>query len=138
MLGDAAPEPDTHFAATAHELAWAAAALLGLFATVVVTAALRLRLERDRRELEVYELLGASPAFSAMPTAIAGALHGAAAAVLAALGLVLAVARYGDAIGTALSIELALPAVTALLAFVALGAALGFVGGGLAGTARAD
>ena len=114
-----------------------AAALLGLFAIVVVTAALRLRLERDRRELDVYELLGASPAFSAMPTAIAGALHGAAAAVLAALALVLGVAHYGDAIGAPLSIELALPAASALLAFVALGAALGFIGGGLAGTARA-
>ncbi|HEY3803363.1 MAG TPA: permease-like cell division protein FtsX [Kofleriaceae bacterium] len=137
VLGDAAPDPDAHVAATAHELAWGAAALLGVLAIVVVTAALRLRLERDRRELEVYELLGASPAFSAMPTAIAGALHGAAAAVLAALALVLGVAHYGDAIGAPLSIEIALPAASALLAFVALGAALGFIGGGLAGTARA-
>lgn len=133
VLQDAVPDPETRVSATAREVAWGAAALLALFAVVVVLAAMRLRLERDRREREVCDLLGASPAFTFVSTAIAGALHGAAAAVLAALALVLGLARFGDA----LPIDIALPAVSALFAFVAVGAAVGFVGGGLAGTARA-
>jgi cell division protein FtsX len=137
VLANATPDPEAHVAATARDVAWGAAALLAVFAVVIMIAALRLRLERDRRERDVYDLLGASPAFSVVPTALAGALHGAAAAVLAALALVLGISRYGDAIGDAISIDVALPAASALFAFVALGAALGFIGGGLAGAARA-
>jgi len=133
VLQDAAPDPDAGLTVTAREVAWGAAGLLAVLAIIVVVTALRLRLERDRREREVHDLLGASPAFIVVPTAFAGALHGAAAAVLAAFGLVLAIARFGDA----LPIEIVLPAASALLAFVGLGAAIGFVGGGLAGSARA-
>jgi cell division protein FtsX len=130
VLGADAPEAEQ---TNARALAWAAAGVLGLFATIVVLASLRMRLQRERREREVYDLLGASPAFSIVPTALAGALHGAAAAVLAALALVLCLARYGEQ----LPIDIALPAASALFAFVALGAALGFVGGSLAAGARA-
>jgi cell division protein FtsX len=117
----------------AQDVAWGAAGVLGALAIVVVLASLRMQLQRERREREVYDLLGASPAFSIVPTAFAGALHGAAAAVLAALALVLGLARYGEQ----LPIDIALPAASALFAFVALGAALGFVGGGLAAGTRA-
>jgi cell division protein FtsX len=132
VLGPDAPH-DSRTTATAHDVAWGAAGVLGALAIVVVVASLRIRLQRERREREVYDLLGASPAFSIVPTALAGALHGAAAAVLAALALVLGLARYGDQ----LPIDIALPAASALFAFVALGAALGCVGGGLAAGARA-
>jgi cell division protein FtsX len=132
VLGPDAPT-DPQPNANAQDVAWGAAAVLGVLAIVVVLASLRMRLQRERREREVYDLLGASPAFSIMPTALAGALHGAAAAVLAALALVLGLARYGDQ----LPIEIALPAASALFVFVALGAALGFVGGGLAAGSRA-
>ncbi len=131
VLGADAPTDSSKHAA--EDVAWGAAAVLGALAIVVVVASLRIRLQRERREREVYDLLGASPAFSIVPTALAGALHGAAAAVLAALALVLGLARYGER----LALEIALPAVSALYAFVALGAALGFVGGGLAAGARA-
>ncbi|HEX4452608.1 MAG TPA: permease-like cell division protein FtsX [Kofleriaceae bacterium] len=133
VLGTDAPPSDSRTAMTAQDVAWGAAGVLGALAIIVVLASLRIRLQRERREREVYDLLGASPAFSIAPTALAGALHGAAAAVLAALALVLGVARYGDQ----LPIDIALPAASALFAFVALGAALGFVGGGLAAGARA-
>jgi len=133
VLQDATRDLEAPVAATAREVAWGAAGVMGLLAVVVVLASLRIRLERDRREREVYELLGASPAFTFVPTAIAGALHGAAAAVLAALALVLGLARFGSA----LPIDVVLPAVSVLFAFVAFGAALGFVGGSLAGSARA-
>jgi nucleoside permease NupC len=48
---------------------------------------------------------------------------------------------YGDGIARALhgalgNVQIALPAGSVLLAFVALGAALGLVGGGLAGASR--
>ena len=131
VLGPDAANAETSTAA--QDVAWGAAGVLGVLAIVVVLASLRMRLQRERREREVYDLLGASPAFSIVPTALAGALHGAAAAVLAALALVIGLARYGEQ----LPIDIALPAASALFAFVALGAALGFVGGGLAAGARA-
>jgi cell division protein FtsX len=126
---------------TIRVVAWSAAAIAAILAAVVLLAAVRLRLERDRREHAVHELLGASPAFILVPTALAGALIGAAAALVAALALWIGVARYGEAIERSLanmlgSIEVTFPALSIVLVFVGLGAALGCLGGGLAGVAR--
>ena len=76
-----------------------------------------------------------------VPTALAGALQGAAAALLAA-GAMLAVLRvYGDDVIASLSsslgsIELMIPAGVELALFVAAGATIGLVGGALAGASR--
>jgi cell division transport system permease protein len=132
-----APERERGTApSTVRAVAWTAAGLLALLALVVAIASLRVRLERDRHEQRVLHLLGASPAFAAVPTALAGALLGGVAAVLAAIVVWVGLARCGDAIASALAIELGFPAASAVLVFVALGAAAGFVGGGLAGGAR--
>ena len=103
------------------------AALLGALAVIVVFAAIRVRLERDPREQRVLYLMGASPAFSIAPTALAGALHGLVAALLAA-----------GALGIAL-LELPVVAVAPaeLAIFLAAGLVLGGLGGSLAGAARA-
>jgi len=112
--------------------AWIVAALLAAVALVALVAVLRVRLERGRRERQTLALLGASPSFTIVPTALAGALHGLVAAGAAAIALAVLVASYGDAFG---SLQLAAPAPLALAWFVALGAGLGLVGGGLAGAA---
>ena len=86
-------------------------------------------------------MLGAGPGFLVIPTALAGALQGAAAALFAA-GSVLAVLRaYGDEVIASLSsslgpVELVTPAGVELALFVAAGAAIGLVGGALAGASR--
>lgn len=132
-LAAAAPDPDAHIAPTARLIAWAGATALAILAAIVVLAALRLRLERDPRERAVHALLGASPAFSIVPAALAGALTGAAAAALAAVAILVGLGH----VAAALAIEVAPPALAALAAFVGLGAALGLCGGVLAGSADA-
>ena len=72
----------------------------------------------------------------------AGALQGAAAALLAMLAIAASISLYGDGISHALagalgSVQIALPAASILVVFVALGAGLGLVGGGIAGASRA-
>jgi hypothetical protein len=69
-------------------------------------------------------------------------LQGAVAAALAALALCIGLSIWGDGIAQALhgalgSVELAAPAAAQVLLFIALGAAIGLVGGGLAGASRA-
>jgi len=113
--------------------AWIAALLLAAVALVALVAVLRVRLERGRRERQALALLGASPAFTIVPTALAGALHGLVAAGAAAIALSVLVAVYGDSLG---SLQLAPPAAIELALFVAVGGGLGLVGGGLAGVAR--
>lgn len=116
-------------------IGWSGAALLSALAVVVVLAAVRVRLDRNRQEIAVLHLLGASSAFTLVPTALAGALQGAVAAALAAVALWIGVALYGDSIAHALgSIEL--PSLGRLALFVVLGGGLGLVGGGLAGASR--
>ncbi|HMG53520.1 MAG TPA: hypothetical protein VK601_08555, partial [Kofleriaceae bacterium] len=93
-------------------------------------------LERPEREAAVLALLGAAPAFSALPGALAGALRGACAAVVAAIALGAVVHVYRTPLA---AIDLA-PGATALSALVGLGGLgllVGLVGGGLAGVARA-
>ena len=114
-------------------IGWAGAALLSALALVVVLAAVRVRLDRSKQELAVLDLLGASAAFTIVPTALAGAVQGAVAAALAAVALWIGIALYGDAFAHALG-SIDLPAADQLALFVGLGAALGLVGGGLAGS----
>lgn len=126
---------------TVRTIAWGAAALFAGLALVTVLAAIRVRLDRGRQELAVLELLGAGPAFIAVPTALAGALQGILAALLAALVLAIGLHVYGDSIADALTsslgpVELAIPGAAMLGMFVAAGALVGLVGGGLAGASR--
>ena len=92
--------------------------------------------------MTVMHLLGASPSFIIIPTALAGALQGAFAAMLAALAIAAGVSVYGAGIAEALqgalgNVTIALPPGSMLVLFIAVGAGLGFVGGGLAGASRA-
>jgi cell division protein FtsX len=114
----------------ARALAWSGAALLAGLAMIVVLAAIRVRGGRSRRELAVARLLGAGPGFLLIPTLLAGALSGLAAAALAALGVGAGLHVYGGALGA----YLAAPGPAELSALLAAGAVLGGIGGGLAGT----
>lgn len=141
VVEEGGPDKVAGALATVRTVAWTGAALVAGLALFVVLAALRIRLERDRRERAVLDLLGASPAFTIVPTALAGALQGALAAVLAAAALYAGLAVYGDGIARSLagalgSIEVATPALSIVALFVAAGATLGLVGGGLAGASR--
>jgi cell division transport system permease protein len=126
---------------TVRVVAWSGAALFAGLALIILLAAIRVRLDRSRHELAVAEMLGAAPGFLVIPTALAGALQGAAAALFAA-GAVLAVLRvYGDEVIASLAsslgpVELIIPAGVELALFVAAGAAIGLVGGALAGASR--
>ena len=127
---------------TVRAIAWVAAALFGGLALIISLAAVRLRLDRSRREHDVAHLLGAAPGYFALPSALSGALLGALAAGLAAGLLYVGFVYYSDDITSALSpslgaIQLAFPPLAELLLFVAVGAGLGLVGGGLAGASRA-
>jgi cell division transport system permease protein len=126
---------------TVRTIAWGAAALFAGLALITVLAAIRVRLDRGRNELAVLELLGAGPGFIAIPTALAGALQGIVAALLAALTLAIGLHVYGDSLADSLTsslgpVELAMPGAMMFGLFVAAGAALGLVGGGLAGASR--
>jgi cell division protein FtsX len=122
-------------------VAWGACAMFAGLALITVLAAIRVRLDRSRDEIAVAHLLGAGPGFHVIPTALAGALQGALAALLAALGVWGAARIYGDSITRAVAsslgpVELIVPMGVELVLFVAAGAALGLVGGGLAGASR--
>ena len=71
----------------ARTLAWPGAAVLAALAVVIALAAVRLRCARAPREAAVLQLLGASPAFLAIPSALAGALHGVLAALVAVIAI---------------------------------------------------
>jgi cell division protein FtsX len=127
---------------TVRTLAWGAAALFAGLALLVVLATVRVRLDRGRHEIAVAQLLGAGPGFVVIPTAVAGAVQGAIAAALAAglaawgvrawgPDLIAGLRHAGGAVGFA---PLALPE---LAVFVGVGAALGLLGGALAGASRA-
>ena len=105
---------------------YAGAALLAGLAVIVVLAATRMRLESDRQEHAVLHLLGASPMFTIVPAALAGAALGLVASLGASLIVWIGIDRF----------DLGMPAVGAILLFIAAGAGLGMIGGGLAGVAR--
>ena len=119
-------------------VAWTGAALLAALALIIMLATVRLGFARSPKEAAVLRLLGAAPGFIAIPSAIAGALQGAIAAVIAAGALVIVLhvvlAGPGAQLG---AIAVVSPPAAALAGLVALGALVGFVGGGLAGVARA-
>ncbi|MBS1119993.1 MAG: hypothetical protein H6Q90_2221 [Deltaproteobacteria bacterium] len=126
---------------TVRKLAWGAAALFVGLALLTVVASIRVRLDRGRQEHAVAELLGAGPGFLAIPTALAGAAQGITAAVLSAVMLAIGIHVYGDSIASSLtsslgSVKLAGPSPIMLIGFIAAGAMLGLVGGGLAGASR--
>jgi len=133
VVSDASAADDhlTGALATARTVAWSGAILFAGLALVIVLAAVRVGLDRSHREAAVLRLLGASPGFLAIPSALAGALHGIVAAALAAVALACVVP---GSLGT---IELASPPALALAGLVALGGLVGLVGGGLAGVSRA-
>ena len=136
VVEDGGGDPLAQALATARGIAWPGAALFAALALVIVLAAVRIGLERPEREAAVLALLGAAPGFTALPSALAGALRGACAAVIAALAIGAVVHIYRAPLA---AIELA-PGATALSALVGLGGLgllVGLVGGGLAGVARA-
>lgn len=116
---------------TVRALAWGGAALFGGLALIVVIAAIRVALDRGRREHEVARLLGAGPGYLVIPTALAGALAGILAALLATVALGAGLQLYTDAIS-----GVAIPSLGELALFVGIGGALGLLGGGLAGASR--
>jgi cell division protein FtsX len=123
-------------------VAWSGAALFAGLALLVVLASIRVRLDRSRREAAVAQLLGAGPGYFAIPSALAGMVQGALAAGVAAGALYAAATAYGESLTSTLSralgsIELALPPAPEIAMFVAAGAALGLIGGSLAGVTRA-
>ena len=137
VVEDGGGDPVAGELATARAIAWAGAAVFAAIALLIALAAVRIGLDRPDREAAVLALLGASPGFTAIPSALAGALYGACAALLAALTLGLAV--HASRLPLA-AIELAAPDASiaaGLLGLVALGGAIGLVGGGLAGVAHA-
>jgi cell division protein FtsX len=115
-------------------VAWAGAGLFAGLALLIVLAAVRLGLDRSSQEAAVLRLLGAPPRFIAIPSALAGALQGVVAAMIAALALGLVLHAHGLLLGM---IALASPPAVAFAGLVAVGGLVGFVGGGLAGVARA-
>jgi cell division transport system permease protein len=129
---DAADERLAGALRTAHTVAWTGAVLFAGLALIIVLAAVRVGLARTRREDAVLRLLGAAPGFLAIPSALAGALQGVVAAVVAAGALAWLLPA---SLGT---IDVAAPPALALAGLVALGGLVGLVGGGLAGGARGE
>jgi cell division protein FtsX len=122
--------------------AWSAAALLVALALLAGVATVRVQLDRDPRELAVARLFGAGPGYAGVPCVLAGITFGAVAAGIAVALVYALLAAYGGAIAAAVAptlgaVEVALPSGGDALLLVALGAAIGAVGGGLAGVSRA-
>lgn len=116
---------------------WTAAGLLAALALVVVLAAVRVRLERDKKEQQVLHLLGASPAFTAVPTALAGALLGLFAGLCATIVLGVGMLQFGDDLAQTLAVpSVTAPALGAIALFVVAATTLGMIAGGLAGVSR--
>lgn len=141
VLDEASEDRTSAALGTVRTVVWTGGALLAGLALIIALATVRLRLDRDPEEQRVAHMLGAGPAFLLGPTLLAGVIVGALAALLAAGAIIGALCAYGDGIVTALAgplgaIELALPTACEVALFVGLGAALGFLGGGLAGASR--
>lgn len=112
-------------------VAWSGATLFAVLAAVLALAIVRVRLDRDRRELAVAELFGAGPGFVVVPTALAGALHGLVATWFA-LGLLGVTASYSDSV----PIQIVMPDANLVAGFVGAGTLLGLLAGALAGASR--
>jgi cell division protein FtsX len=123
-------------------VAWVGGVLVAALALVIAFATFRVRLDEERAELAVAQLFGASPAFAIVPTALAGAMLGIAAAIVATIALAFGIMQYGDAIASSLAdvfgaVEVMAPTAGEIAAFVATAGMLGFIGGALAGGSRA-
>ena len=122
--------------ATVRRIAWTGAALFAGLALIVMLASIRVRFDTRSQEVRVVHLLGGSPAFMIIPRALAGAMSGIVAALLAAGSLQLVLVLYGDSISAVLAKQLVMPAGMHFLVFIGVGASLGLVGGALAGASR--
>lgn len=117
---------------------WIGAALIAGLGVLGALALVRLCFARGERQPAIAYLLGAGRSFTILPSALAGGALGALAGALA-LGLVHAVLdRHGAEVVSALrgafgQVALSSPGVSASLAFIALGAATGILGGWRAG-----
>jgi len=133
VVEDGGGDPLAPALAGAREVAWPAAAVIAALALVIALAVIRIGLARPEREARVLALLGASPGFTALPGALAGALHGAGAALVAAVALGSALRGLGTSFAGLAPVS---PEV-AFGALLGLGALVGSLGGGLAGAGRA-
>ena len=122
--------------ATVRRIAWTGAALFAGLALITILASIRVRFDPRSQEMRVVHLLGGSSAFVIVPRALAGAISGIAAALLAALALQLVLVLYGEAIEGVLATSLMAPAALHVAVFLGVGAVLGLVGGALAGASR--
>ena len=132
VVEDEADDKVAGVAATIRRIAWIGAALFAGLALIVILAAVRVRMETRADEMRVVHLLGGSPAFVIVPRALAGALSGLVAAMLATACLYTVLAVYGDKLPVVIAPATAIH----MLVFVAIGASLGLVGGALAGASR--
>ena len=142
VVEDAGSEKVASTLGVVRVVAWTGAGVLAALALLIVLATIRVQLARGDKELRVAHLLGAGPLFTIVPTMLAGALQGALAALVAALALYVGISVYGDSIANTLEaalgqVEILIPAASMILLFIAVGAGLGAVGGGLAGASRA-
>ena len=122
--------------ATVRHIAWTGAALFAGLALITILASIRVWFDPRSQELRVVHLLGGSSAFVIVPRALAGALSGIVAALLATGALQIVRALQGSAIERVLATELVAPTALHVLMFVGVGAALGLLGGALAGASR--
>ncbi|MGE0547674.1 MAG: cell division protein FtsX [Kofleriaceae bacterium] len=141
VVEDAGDERGAGVLRTIRLVAWTGAMLFAGLALVIVLAAIRVRLDRSRRDVAVAHLLGAHPSFTVIPTAVAGAMQGMAAALVAAIALWAALRAYGDAVVASVTaaigpVELIAPGAVGFLVFLLGGGMLGLAGGALAGASR--
>jgi cell division transport system permease protein len=132
VVEDGGGDPLAAALATARGVAWPGAALFAGLALIIALAVVRVGLERSQREASVLALLGAPASFTAVPSALAGAARGGFAALVASLALVGAAYAYRAPLAA-----LAFAPGAAVAAVLVAGLAIGLVGGGLAGVARA-
>lgn len=105
---------------------------LAVIAIMLAIAAMRGWLERDPAAYRVFDLLGASPGFSAGPIVLAGALLGGCAALFAAIFVCIGIARWSG------TVDMAFPSGLAVLGFLGIGVMAGGLAGGLTGVWRAS
>jgi cell division protein FtsX len=133
VVEDGGGDPLAPALAAARGVAWPAAAVIAALALVIALAVVRIGLARPAPEARVLALLGAAPGFTALPSVLAGALHGACAALVAAVALGAALRGLGSSLAGVAPVA----PIVALGALLGLGAVVGGLGGGLAGVARA-
>lgn len=121
---------------TVRAVCWIAAALFAGLALLTALAALRVRLEATQRgrhgEWAVVEMLGGTPSFLIIPTALAGALQALLAAVIAGCLLIAGIHLYGSDV----PVEIVVPSGMMIATFAGGATAIGLIAGGLAGLGR--